>query len=131
VLPKAERLTRSTEFSATVRRGVRAGTATLVVHLLLDPPVSTGHARAGLVAPRAVGGAVVRNRVQRRLRALVAPRLRGSVPTESWLVVRALPEAASATSARLAADLDQALVVAVRRATRPTAAASPAREVPA
>jgi ribonuclease P protein component len=87
----------------------------LIVHLLVDPPVRGVAARAGLVVPRAVGGAVVRNQVLRRLRALLATRLHASVPDGSWLVVRALPEAASASSVRLAVDLDQALAAAGRR----------------
>jgi ribonuclease P protein component len=71
---------------------------------------------------KAVGGSVVRHAVVRRLRHLVRPRL-GALPAGSRLVVRALPDAATASSARLAADLDAALERALRRAqeTAPTA----------
>jgi ribonuclease P protein component len=48
---------------------------------------------------------VVRNRVRRQLRHLVALRL-GQLPVGSTLVVRALPAAAGATSGELAGDLD-------------------------
>lgn len=65
--------------------------------------------------PKAVGGAVVRNRLRRRLRALLAPRLR-RLPAATTLVVRALPGAGELDSAALAAALDAAL---------PTPAASP------
>ena len=54
---------------------------------------------------RAVGGAVVRNRTKRRLRALMAARL-GAVPHGIDLVVRANPAAAGATSGELAQALD-------------------------
>lgn len=67
---------------------------------------------------RAVGGAVVRNRVKRRLRALMADRL-PTVPAQS-VVVRALPAAAAADAARLGADLDAALTACSRAGRRTT-----------
>lgn len=67
-----------------------------------------GPARTGFVVGRAVGPAVVRNRVKRRLRALVSAR-RDRLPAGARLVVRALPPAARADSARLGADLDAVL----------------------
>jgi ribonuclease P protein component len=67
-----------------------------------DPP------KGGFVVSRAVGDAVARNRVRRRLRHLVRPRL-SALPPGSLLVVRALPAAADASSADLADDLDAAL----------------------
>ena len=63
---------------------------------------------------RAVGGSVVRHRVVRRLRHLVRPRLVGLSP-ELGIVVRALPPAATATSAELAVDLEGALSSALRK----------------
>ena len=57
---------------------------------------------------RAVGNAVVRNRTKRRLRHLVAARLT-QLPDGCTLVVRALPAAADADSARLGEDLDRVL----------------------
>jgi ribonuclease P protein component len=70
-------------------------------------------ARAGFVVSKAVGGSVVRHRVVRRLRHLVAPRL-VDLPMGSVLIVRALPPAAAAPSARLADDLDSALRAVLR-----------------
>ena len=64
--------------------------------------------RVGFVVSRAVGGAVVRNRVRRRLRHLVRDRL-GYLPQHSLVVVRALPAAAEASFTTLGADLDVAL----------------------
>ena len=104
---------RSADFAATVRAGARAGRETLVVHLVAD-----GNGTVGFVVPRSVGGAVVRNRVRRRLRALVAARM--DLLAGTALVVRALPAAAAASSARLATDLDGALRSARRRG-KPTA----------
>ena len=68
----------------------------------------TGPPRAGFVVSKAVGPAVVRNRVKRRLRHLVAERL-DRLPRGAVLVVRALPPAAGAHAADLARDLDSAL----------------------
>ncbi|SFK48849.1 ribonuclease P protein component [Cellulomonas sp. KH9] len=105
---------RSADFQQTVRRGARGGRDTLVVHLTTStdpgPPV------VGLVVSRAVGNAVTRNRVKRRLRALVTARL-GDVPDGSLLVVRAQPAAARSSSGELGRDLDRALTTARRRLT--------------
>jgi len=106
---------RSADFAVTVRDGARAGRETLVVHLVADAD-GAGRSRVGFVVPRSVGGAVVRNRVRRRLRALVTVRLDRLGGAD--LVVRALPSAAGASSARLATDLDSALRGAQRHAQR-------------
>jgi ribonuclease P protein component len=106
VLPAGSRVRRSAEFGEVVRRGRRCGRAALVVHLM---PTATGDAaRAGVVVGRAVGGAVVRNKVRRRLRGQLAERL-PSVPDGSLLVVRALPPAAAASYAELGIQLSSAL----------------------
>jgi ribonuclease P protein component len=60
------------------------------------------------VVSKAVGGAVVRNRVKRRLRHLVRARI-GALPAGAMLVVRALPAAAGRTYDELGVDLDGAL----------------------
>jgi ribonuclease P protein component len=114
VLPTENRLRRRQDFGAAVRRGRRAGRPLLVVHLrddITDPHVpggSTPPARAGFVVSKAVGGAVQRNLVKRRLRHLVRERL-ALLPPGSLVVVRALPGAGGAAHAELAHDLDAAL----------------------
>ena len=75
-----------------------------MVHLVRE---QTPSPRAGFVVSRAVGGAVQRNLVKRRLRALIASRLSALAPG-SLLVVRALPAASGASFGRLGADLDAA-----------------------
>ncbi|MDQ0404994.1 ribonuclease P protein component [Streptomyces sp. DSM 40167] len=57
---------------------------------------------------KAVGGAVVRTKVKRRLRHLVRDRIH-LFPPGSLVVVRALPGAGDADHAQLARDLDAAL----------------------
>jgi ribonuclease P protein component len=70
-------------------------------------------ARAGFVVSKAVGNAVVRNKVRRRLRHLVRPLL-AELPDGTTLVIRALPAAATATFPALAKDLEAALDAARR-----------------
>ncbi|GAA3670273.1 hypothetical protein GCM10022237_32600 [Nocardioides ginsengisoli] len=57
---------------------------------------------------KAVGGAVVRNRVKRRLRHLMRERML-AFPPEAVLVVRAQPAAADASYPTLARELDRCL----------------------
>jgi ribonuclease P protein component len=83
----------------------------VVVHLLLDEPAQAPSARAGFVVSKAVGNAVVRNKVRRRLRHLVRPLL-AELPDGALLVVRALPASASASFEKLGADLAAALAAA-------------------
>src|SRR4051794_5742508 len=64
VLPAAARLTSGESFRRCVRSGHRAGSRTVVLHLLEAPAAGPGPATAGFVVSRAVGGAVVRNRVR-------------------------------------------------------------------
>jgi ribonuclease P protein component len=128
VLAATQRLRHGADFATAIRGGRRAGRGTVVVHLVV-PSAPTRHpvvrgliepapagsivspARAGFVVSKAVGNAVVRNRVRRRLRHLVRDRL-ASLPPGAMLVVRALPAAATASATVLAADLDAALAAA-------------------
>ena len=111
MLSAAHRLRASSDFAEVLRRGRRAGTPTVTVHLI----VGDGHApaRAGLVVSKAVGGSVVRHHVARQLRHQLQP-LVGALPTGTRLVVRASPAAAAADSAALGRDLSSALNRLVR-----------------
>jgi len=65
-------------------------------------------AQIGFVVSKAVGPAVIRNRVKRRLRHLAREQL-SSLPRSAVLVVRALPPSAKASFPSLSADFDAAL----------------------
>jgi len=97
---------RSADFAAVVRTGARSRRGSLVVHQVAD--LTDGPVIVGLVVGRSVGGSVVRHRVSRRLRAQLAGRLH-LLPAGSGTVVRALPPAATATSAEFGRDLDAAI----------------------
>lgn len=102
MLPSSRRLKRPVDFGATVRRGFRAATPTVVVHVrrydTQNPPEFT---RVGFVVSKKVGNAVTRNRVKRRLRHLAVPL---DAPFVTDVVVRALPAAATEPQ-RLGEDL--------------------------
>jgi ribonuclease P protein component len=96
---------RPTDFAAVVRSGMRARRGSIVLHQAsvseAGPPI------VGLIVGKTVGGSVHRHQVSRRLRAQLFARL-DELPPGTGTVVRALPGAAGATSAELAADLDAA-----------------------
>jgi ribonuclease P protein component len=126
VLAADQRLRRADDYATVMRRGRKAARDGLVVHLLTrDEPGATGW-RAGFVVPRAVGPAVTRNRVRRRLRHL----LRDELPTlrpGTDLVIRVQPPAASSSFEQLRVHLREAVAAALQpraRAGRP-ASASP------
>jgi ribonuclease P protein component len=124
----------SKDFQRTTRRGVRVGRPTLVVHAARIPDDAMKGASAGRSAPRfgfvvngAVGNAVIRNRVKRRLRHLAAAHLAGT-PAGIDIVVRALPRAAT-DPAEVPIDYESAWQDAVSRLTtrRPERRAGDAR----
>jgi ribonuclease P protein component len=119
LLPAAARLTRRDDFATAVKRGRRAACGSVVVHIARSDD-GDAPARVGFVVGRTVGGAVVRHRVQRRLRHLMRSRL-GALPGGALVVVRALPPSAGASSRALGDDLGAAL----RRLTVSSTATGP------
>jgi ribonuclease P protein component len=81
----------------------------MVLHYLALGPERPGVGpRVGFVVGKGVGNSVVRHRVTRRLRAVVRSELQ-RLPSAADLVVRARPEAATASSAVLHRDLTAGL----------------------
>jgi ribonuclease P protein component len=113
VLPARYRMTRSSEFGATVSQGVRTVQPDLVVHTMRNPVDDDGP-RIGLVVSKSVGNAVQRHRVSRRLRHVARTVIDDLQPTDR-VVIRALPGSRYAISARLEQELRTALSRALRK----------------
>ena len=73
-----------------------------------EPRLDFGGPRFGLIVGKTVGNAVVRHRVARRLRHVCA-HAASAIPAEYDVVIRALPGAAGASSAELAAQFHSVL----------------------
>ncbi|QPS34472.1 ribonuclease P protein component [Brevibacterium casei] len=116
MIPDAHRLRHGDDFRRVFRAGVRVRSDHLMAHSLRD--VDDSHAaRVGFIVSKAVGNAVTRNRVKRRLREIVRPRL-GEFGTGSLFVVRALPNAAAADYSQLATEVDDLIGKARKKQNR-------------
>jgi ribonuclease P protein component len=102
---RSARLTSAAEFTRCYRLGKRLRTAYFTVHAYHR---EEGVSRLGLAVGKAVGGAVVRNRVKRRLREIF--RLRQAwVPRGYDLFIRAAPASAGVRYDRLEAAFSEAM----------------------
>jgi ribonuclease P protein component len=92
--PKGRRLTKPTEFGQVKKNG-RVQRGRLILLSVLETNTAARF-RAGFVTSRAVGSAVVRNRVRRRLREIVRKHQR-EIADGNWIVTIARTNAAEAT----------------------------------
>lgn len=113
MLPAAARMRSRADFAEARKSGSKTGRPLLSGQLRVRPGIGEP-ARVGFTVSRAVGSAVIRNRVRRRLRHLVRGYL-PVLPDGSLLVVRAHPRAATARQADLAAELDLVIRTLLRR----------------
>jgi ribonuclease P protein component len=102
VLAKANRIALPADFRSVVRRGRRMTTPSAVYYRLATEPDRP--VRFGFIVSRAVGNAVDRNRLRRRLRALGRGYVDAGRRGED-VVVRALPGAAQRDWGSLSADM--------------------------
>ncbi|HEY8705021.1 MAG TPA: ribonuclease P protein component [Gaiellaceae bacterium] len=95
-MKRANRLSRSRDFDAVYRQGRSVSSRFLVLYWF--PHEDPAAPRFGFSVPKAVGGAVERNRIKRQLREVWQERLnRVPAGNDYVLIVRAgLPEAVSA-----------------------------------
>ena len=106
MLARANRVVRPADFRMAVRRGRRIGTRNALIHSYNrrdDGPV-----RFGFIVTKAVGGAVTRNLVRRRLKA-VGYELLPALGSGRDVVIRALPGSDQASWASLHAELADGL----------------------
>jgi ribonuclease P protein component len=97
--PKSRRLTLDSEFRRVRTEGasIHGGTLTLGVLKNVDPKALV---RAGFITSRRVGGAVVRNRIRRRLREIFRKH-QHEISSGVWIVTIASARAACETSRAL------------------------------
>ena len=96
-MQRRNRLSRSRDFDAVYRHGRSVSTRFLTLYWFeRDEPV--GAPRLGFAVPKAVGNAVVRNRIKRQLREIVRGRLEQVPASNDYVLVvrKGLPEAAEA-----------------------------------
>ena len=106
------------EFTLAMRRGAVASTAALTVHAFSPRSRPSDLPKVGIIVTKKVGGAVVRNRIRRRCKAILRSAL--SEDKTVWYVVSCKPVAASLKFAELRQQLLDATARAVRaRKERP------------
>ena len=96
-MQRRQRLSRSRDFDAVYRHGRSVSTRFLVLYRFRREG-EDGPGRLGIALPKAVGGAVVRNRLKRRLREIW--RELPDVPAGSDFVLVGRPGLAEAAEAR-------------------------------
>lgn len=104
-MPALPMLRRRADFEAIGRHGIARSTPLLVLRSMRNGRAET---RIGLSTPRTLGGAVQRNRVRRRLRALIRERI-GAIGPGWDLLLIARPAAGDASHAELGAAIDSLL----------------------
>lgn len=108
------RVTRGEDYRRTVRTGRRVGGATCIVHAVFRSPEEP--ARFGFIVSKAVGNAVTRNLVRRRLKTIADRALHEGFAGVD-IVIRALPASATAPFSELEAELERSLARALRTAS--------------
>jgi len=98
---RRHRLSRSRDFDAVYRHGRSVSTRYLVLYSFSRPAgdeLAGAEPRLGLAVPKAVGGAVVRNRVKRQLKEIWRERIDRVEPGRDYVIVvrPGLPDAAEA-----------------------------------
>ncbi|PRI12329.1 ribonuclease P protein component [Leucobacter massiliensis] len=103
---RQHRVIRGEDYRRVVRAGRRVGGAFCITHALVR---SEGEAaRFGFIVSKAVGNAVTRNLIRRRMKTVAERRLSDGF-TGIDVVFRALPAAATASFRELEREMDRAI----------------------
>ena len=111
MLARANRVTKPADFHTVVRRGRRVVSPHVVVYVLshvIGGPDRVEPSRCGFIVTKAVGNAVIRNTLRRRLREAC----RALLPTlddSTDIVIRALPGSPEVDWATLQAELTESI----------------------
>lgn len=103
------RIRERSAFARISREGRRARAGVLWCTYVLDPPDTTTPPRVAFALGRALGNAVVRNRVRRQLRAMLQQAASDSLLPGGLYLFGATPAAASRSFIELQFDLEQVL----------------------
>lgn len=98
-MERRQRLSRSRDFDAVYRQGRSISTRSLTLHWFVREDDPDGVSRIGLAVPRAIGTAVARNRLKRRLREAWGALAAEAPPGRDYVLV-ARPGLAEAAEAR-------------------------------
>jgi ribonuclease P protein component len=103
----ADRIHRRSEYLRAQRTGIRYQTKHFVIYAA--KAADSSRVRLGVTVSRKIGGAVLRNRIKRRVRELFRTRLRGYLAAGTDLVVIALGGAGALDSAAIGGELTGAV----------------------
>lgn len=108
---RQHRVTRGEDYRRAVRTGRRVGGALCITHAVLRAPGDP--ARFGFIVSKAIGNAVTRNLIRRRMKTVVERRLHTGI-SELDVVFRALPPVTDAPFEQLEREMNRALDRLVR-----------------
>ena len=121
MLPQRHRMRTSAEFSHAFRSGIRTGRRNIVVSTAKNPGKTT---QVGFIVSKAVGNAVTRNLVKRRLRELAALTC-AAHPEATPLLCERFPPPRAPAGIELRRDYESALETAFAKLDLPQSKEKP------